>query len=70
MEALRRGYVAGMNAQAMLPRLARYMGHAGAQYTHYYLKFTEPLQSAASDLFLRYTQIMRLSDNLKKGGLP
>lgn len=70
VEALRRGYDAGMNAQAMLPRLARYMGHAGAQYTHYYLKFTEPLQSAASDLFLRYSQVMQRSANLKKGGLP
>jgi len=70
VEALRRGYDAGMNAQAMLPRLARYMGHAGAQYTHYYLKFTEPLQSAASDLFLRYSQVMQPSANIKKGGLP
>jgi len=34
-----------------LPRLARYMGHAGAQFTHYYLKFTEPLRCAASDRF-------------------
>ena len=70
VEALRRGYDAGMNAQAMLPRLARYMGHAGARYTHYYLKFTEPLQGAASDLFLRYSQVMRPSVNFKKGGLP
>jgi integrase/recombinase XerD len=70
VEALRRGYDAGMNAQAMLPRLARYMGHAGAQYTHYYLKFTEPLQSAASARFLHYSQVIQPSADPQKGGLP
>ena len=51
VEALRRAYGTGQNAQAVLPRLARYMGHAGIQFTHYYLKFTEPLRCVASDRF-------------------
>jgi site-specific recombinase XerD len=51
MEVLRRSYRRGQNAPAVLPRLARYMGHAGVQFTHYYLKFTEPLRCAASDRF-------------------
>ena len=54
VEALRRGYDAGLNAQAVLPRLARYLGHSGAQSTHYYLKFTEPLRCAASDRFRQH----------------
>ncbi len=51
VEALRRGYSTGQNAQAVLPRLALYMGHAGARFTHYYLKFTEPLRCVANDRF-------------------
>jgi integrase/recombinase XerD len=51
VEALRRSYSLGQNAQAVLPRLARYMGHAGLQFTHYYLKFTEPLRCMASARF-------------------
>jgi len=54
VEALRRGYDLGQNAQEVLPRLARYMGHAGVQFTHYYLKFTEPLRCAASDRFRQH----------------
>ena len=48
VEALRRGYAAGRGAQATLPRLACYMGHAGPTFTHRYLKFTEPIRQAAS----------------------
>ena len=48
---LQRGYQAGRNAQTTLPRLARYLGHASPQFTHYYLKFTEPLRHAANDRF-------------------
>ena len=51
VEALRRGYRRGQNAQTVLPRLARYLGHEGVQFTHYYTKFTEPLRRAASDRF-------------------
>jgi hypothetical protein len=51
VEALRRAYSTGQNAQVVLPRLARYMGHAGIQFTHYYLKFTEPLRCVACDRF-------------------
>jgi hypothetical protein len=54
VEALLRGYNSGQNAQAVLPRLARYMGHAGMQFTHYYLKFTEPLRCAAGDRFRQH----------------
>jgi len=48
VEALRRGYARGHQPGAVLPRLARYLGHAGGQFTHYYLKFTEPLRIAAA----------------------
>jgi len=52
--ALRRGYDAGQHPQATLPRLARYLGHASPAFTHYYLKFTEPLYQAASARFHRH----------------
>jgi len=69
--ALRRGYDAGLNAQAVLPRLARYMGHAGAQFTHYYLKFTEPLRCAASDRFRQHLAAAILpSADRQEGGEP
>jgi len=51
VEALRRAYRAGQNPQTFLPCLARYMGHGHMLYTHYYLKFTEPLRCAASERF-------------------
>ncbi|MEI8316133.1 MAG: tyrosine-type recombinase/integrase, partial [Verrucomicrobiota bacterium] len=70
VEVLRRGYSAGQNAQAVLPRLARYMGHAGAQFTHYYLKFTEPLRCAASDRFHQHMAGTVLPPaNRQKGGV-
>ncbi len=71
VEALRRGYDAGLNAQAVLPRLARYLGHAGAQFTHYYLKFTEPLRCAASDRFRQHLAAAILpSADPQEGGQP
>jgi len=70
VEALRRGYIAGQNAQAVLPRLARYMGHSGVQFTHYYLKFTEPLRCVASDRFRHHLSAVILPTiSLKKGGV-
>lgn len=54
VEALRRGYRAGRDAQATLPRLARYLGHASPLFTHYYLKFTEPVRRAAADRFRQH----------------
>jgi integrase/recombinase XerD len=48
VEVLRRAYTRGNEPNAVLPRLARYMGHAGAQFTHYYLKFVEPIRTAAA----------------------
>ncbi len=69
VEALRRGYNSGQNAQMVLPRLARYMGHAGAQFTHYYLKFTEPLRCVASDRFRQHlTAAILPTLDSKKGG--
>jgi integrase/recombinase XerD len=69
VEALRRAYDSGQNAQAVLPRLARYMGHAGIQFTHYYLKFTEPLRCAASDRFRQHlTAAVLPALDSKKGG--
>jgi len=69
VEALRRAYDSGQNAQAVLPRLARYMGHAGMKFTHYYLKFTEPLRCAASDRFRQHlTAAVLPSLDSKKGG--
>ena len=52
--ALHRGYQAGRDAQATLPRLARYLGHASPAFTHYYLKFTEPVRRAAADRFRQH----------------
>jgi integrase len=71
VEALRRGYKSGQNAQAVLPRLARYMGHSGAQFTHYYLKFTEPLRCAASDRFRQHlaTSVLPSLDSKVGGAL-
>ena len=54
VEALRRAYSTGQNAQTVLPRLARYLGHAGVQFTHYYLKFTEPLRCVTSERFRQH----------------
>jgi integrase/recombinase XerD len=49
---LQRAFQQGRNApQAMLPRLVRYMGHAGFEFTHHYLHFTESLRLAASERF-------------------
>ncbi len=70
VEVLRRGYASGQNAQAVLPRLARYMGHEGMQFTHYYLKFTEPLRCAASDRFRQHLAATVLAPNdLGQGGV-
>jgi site-specific recombinase XerD len=70
VEALRRGYDEGQNPQVVLPCLARYMGHACAQFTHYYLKFTEPLRCAAGDRFRRHLASAVLSPvNGEQGGV-
>jgi len=52
--ALLRGYRAGRDAQVTLPRLARYLGHDSPEFTHYYLKFTEPVRRAAGDRFRQH----------------
>jgi integrase len=68
VEALRRAYSTGQNTQAVLPRLARYMGHAGIQFTHYYLKFTEPLRCVASDRFRHHLSAAILPTTAPKAG--
>jgi integrase/recombinase XerD len=69
VEALRRGYSNGQNAQALLPRLARYMGHSGVQFTHYYLKFTEPLRGIANDRFRQHVSAAILPSFQQPGGV-
>jgi len=54
VEVLCRSYRAGKNPQAVLPRLSCFMGHVTPACTHYYLKFTEQLQAAASDRFRQH----------------
>jgi hypothetical protein len=69
--ALHRGYRAGRDAQATLPRLARYLGHASPGFTHYYLKFTEPVRRAAADRFRQHlvaSLLPALRTGSQKGG--
>jgi len=51
MNALLRWYRAGVDVQAKLPLLATYMGHVSIASTQYYLRFIEPLASAAGERF-------------------
>jgi integrase len=71
VEVLRRGYAAGRDAQATLPRLARSLGHACPAFTHRYLKFTEPIRLAASVRFYHaVARILRpvMQPRTPKGG--
>jgi site-specific recombinase XerD len=68
---LQRAYEGGGDPQATLPRLARYMGHLGFEFTHYYLKLTEPLRVAVNDRFRRFLPANLVTPgcgNLRKGG--
>jgi integrase/recombinase XerD len=53
VEALHRWYEQGVNVQSRLPHLAAYLGHVNASSSHYYLKLTPALRSAASQRFHR-----------------
>lgn len=53
VEALQRWYEQGVNVQSRLPHLAAYLGHVNASCSHYYLKLTPALRSAASQRFQR-----------------
>jgi hypothetical protein len=44
------------------------MGHAGVQFTHYYLKFTEPLRCAANDRFRQHLAAAVLSPLIPEQG--
>jgi integrase len=49
--ALHRWYAQGVYVQSRLPHLAAYLGHANHCSSHYYLKLTPALRSAASQRF-------------------
>lgn len=52
--ALRRWYDAGVDVQARLPALARYMGHVSIVSTQLYLATFEPVAAAASARFAQH----------------
>jgi len=54
VNALLRWYRSGAEVQAKLPLLSLYMGHVCIASTQYYLRFVEPLSSAASERFARH----------------
>lgn len=54
INALLRWYRAGLNVQSKLPLLSTYMGHVSIASTQYYLRFVEPLASAASERFAEH----------------
>ena len=65
--ALLRWYRRGVDVQAKLPLLATYMGHVSIASTQYYLRFIEPIASAASERFAtRYGDLV--SPTAKEAG--
>jgi integrase/recombinase XerD len=54
VNALLRWYRTGVDVHAKLPLLATYMGHVSMASTQYYLRFVEPLASAASARFAQH----------------
>lgn len=54
INALLRWYRAGVDVQNKLPLLSAYMGHVSIASTQYYLRFVEPLASAASERFAQH----------------
>jgi integrase len=54
VNALLRWYRRGADVEAKLPLLATYLGHGSAVSTHHYLRFIEPLRTAASERFARH----------------
>ncbi len=54
INALLRWYRAGVDVQTKLPLLSTYMGHVSIASTQYYLRFVEPLASAASERFAQH----------------
>jgi site-specific recombinase XerD len=67
--ALQQGYEIGCDAQATLPRLSLYLGHVSPVFTHYYLKFTEPISRAAGDRFHQQFGKSLVVPILSKGGV-
>jgi len=54
VHALLRWYRAGVDVQTKLPFLSTYMGHVSMVSTQYYLRFVEPVASAASARFAQH----------------
>ena len=54
VHALLRWYQAGVDVHTKLPFLSTYMGHVSIASTQYYLRFVEPLASAASARFAQH----------------
>ena len=54
VQTLLRWYRSGIDVQAKLPLLSRYMGHASIESTEYYLPFIPELALAASNQFCRH----------------
>ncbi len=54
VNALVRWYRAGVDVHTKLPLLSTYMGHVSIASTQYYLRFVEPLASAASERFAQH----------------
>ena len=45
---------AGLDVDAMMPRLSAYVGHRKVQDTYWYLSATDALLGTASDMFASY----------------
>jgi len=54
VQALARGYRQGADVQALLPKLAMYMGHLSVESTAYYLRWTDEIARLASQRFERH----------------
>lgn len=54
IQALARGYRQGADVQALLPKLAMYMGHVSIESTAYYLRWTDEIARLASQRFERH----------------
>jgi integrase len=68
VNALLRWYRQGADVRAKLPFLATYMGHVSIVSTHYYLHWTEPLRTAASERFAEHYGRLVVPTSSRKGG--
>ena len=68
VNALLRWYREGADVGVKLPLLATYMGHVSVVSTHYYLRWVEPLRTAASERFARHYGELVVPVPGRKGG--